>query len=109
MSIKRQPTSSEAARFRAFVNATTDAERSWSAFVDFENTIEAAAVAAAMMNLDNEPGFEQEHAFLAHVVAEMFYRIIKRVDLGAIMANAEGVGLAIRYGIVSARPDGLDH
>lgn len=98
------------ARFRTFMAATSDDERDWIAFLEFEQAIERAAQCAAIVNpFDDSDSNVRERDVLRTPVAEMFFRALAReVNLGPLMANAESIGYAIRFGLVEATPQGLD-
>lgn len=99
----------EDARFRAFREATVSRERDWIAFCEFSEASHNAAVCAAMINLydgGEHGGRELRHLELA--ISEMLFRVLPRVELGAILGQVEGIGYAIRYGIIAVSPDALD-
>jgi hypothetical protein len=45
---------------------------------------------------------------LEAVLTEMLGRVLPRVDLGTLIARSEGIGYALRYGIIAATGDALD-
>lgn len=98
------------ARLTAFLQSTEQHERDWIAFLEFEQAIQNAATNAAMFNMyDNDPGSDRELAALKLAVGGMFYRVLSRVDLGVILADAEGIGYAIRFGVINPTREALDH
>lgn len=99
----------EEARLAAFMDATEADERDWIAFLEFEDAIRRAGHCAALVNPFDDPSSNvRERRTLAQPIAEMFFRALKRVSLGVLLANAEGIGYAIRFGIVEVTPDGLE-
>ena len=38
----------------------------------------------------------------------MLFRVLPRVGLGVLIADAEGIGYALRYGVIEPKPDALD-
>lgn len=68
-------------------------ERDWSAFLGFETAIHNAVMCAGMINLyDGGEEGDREHAALKLALGAMFFRVLPRVELGTIMAEAEGIG-----------------
>lgn len=43
------------------------------------------------------------------VISQMLCRVLPKVDLGTILAEIEGIGYAIRYGLIRATPEALDY
>src|SRR5262245_45785215 len=96
-------------RFSAFVGSTEPDERDWMAFCVFERAIESATDFAAMVNRYADfKAREREEAVLRQPIGEMLFRVLPRVGLGAIVANAEGLGYALRYGVIDPKPTALD-
>jgi hypothetical protein len=96
-------------RFNAFVGSTEPDERDWMAFCVFERAIESATDFAAMVNpYADFKAREREEAVLRQPIGEMLFRVLPRVGLGAIVANAEGIGYALRYGVIEPKATALD-
>ena len=96
-------------RFSAFVSSTEPEERDWMAFCVFERAVESATDFAAMVNpYADFKAREREEAFLRQPIGEMLFRVLPRVGLGAIVANAEGIGYALRYGVIEPKATALD-
>jgi hypothetical protein len=97
------------ARFAAFVEGTEPNERDWIAFLEFEEAAHNAASTARLTNMyDNEPGGDREFADLKLALTAMFFRVLPKVDLGVLIADAEGIGYALRYGVIEQKPTALD-
>lgn len=104
------PTNEEAqeARFRAFVRSTTRDERDWISFLEFEQAVHRVADRAAIVNPFDDPHHNvREIEDLEGPVGEMLFAGLKRLSLGMILANAEGIGHALRFGLIEAKRDGL--
>lgn len=100
---------STGARFKVFMAATSDEERNWIAFHAFEDVIREAAEAASLVNkYDNSTAGERELAMLHPAVSAMLYRLLPKVGVNNIQANAYGIGYALRYGVIELGPDALD-
>ena len=99
----------EQARFEAFVETTLPDERDCIAFREFEVAIIKATECASMIDpYDGSLEGEREHAALKLAMSGMLYRVLPRVDLGVIIADAEGIGYALRYGIIEPKREALD-
>jgi hypothetical protein len=99
----------EQARFAAFIEGTAADERDWIAFLEFDRAIHDAAGCAAMSNLyDGGREANREHADLKLALGAMLFRVLPRVDLGVLIADAEGIGYAVRFGLIEPKPDALD-
>lgn len=99
----------EDARFNAFRQSTETNERDWIAFLEFERAIQNAASCAGLINLyDGGDEGSRERSALELALGSMLFRVLPRVDLGTLIANVEGVGYALRYGIIEPRADALD-
>jgi hypothetical protein len=62
-----------------------------------------------MINLyDGGPEGDREHAALKLALGAMLYRVLPRVDLGVLIGEAEGIGYALRYGIIEPKREALD-
>jgi hypothetical protein len=96
-------------RFNAFITSTEEDERDWMAFCVFERAIDSTTDFAAMVNRYADfKAREREEAVLRQPIGEMLFRVLPRVGLGAIVANAEGLGYALRYGVIDAKATALD-
>jgi hypothetical protein len=42
-------------------------------------------------------------------ITELLFGLLGRIPLAAVLAHADGIGYAIRYGIVEPRKGALDH
>ena len=99
----------EQARFAAFVETTLPDERDCIAFREFEVAIIKATECASMIDpYDGGLDGEREHAALKLALSGMLYRVLPRVDLGVLIANAAGIGYALRYGIIEPHREALD-
>jgi hypothetical protein len=104
------PTNQEAqeARFKVFVRTTTRDERDWISFLELEQAIHRVADRAAIVNPFDDPNHNvREIEELEGPVGEMLFAGLKRLSLGMILANAEGIGHALRFGLIEAKRDGL--
>lgn len=96
-------------RFDAFVGSTEPDERDWMAFCMFERAIDSATDFAAMVNpYADFKAREREEAVLRQPIGDMLFRVLPRVGLEAIVANAEGIGYAVRYGVIELKATALD-
>jgi hypothetical protein len=101
--------SAKQARFAAFVETTLPDERDCIAFREFEAAIYNATECATMINpYDGGLESEREHAALQLALDGMLFRVLPRVDLGVIIADAEGIGYALCYGIIEPSREALD-
>lgn len=99
----------ERARFAAFVETTLPDERDCIAFREFEVAIIKATECASMIDpYDGGRDGEREHAALKLALSGMLYRVLPRVGLGVLIANAAGIGYALRYGIIESNREALD-
>ena len=99
----------EQARFTAFIENTLPDERDCVAFREFEVAIINATECASMIDpYDGGIESEREHAALKPALSEMLYRVLPRVNLGVLLANATGIGYALRYGIIEPHREALD-
>ena len=100
----------ELLRFTTFVEMTDQQARDHVAFAEFADMIHSAAQCAVMSDADDggdhaEREFEEMH----RAMTDMLFGLLARMPLAAVLNNAEGVGYAIRYGIVESRKGALDH
>ena len=99
----------EEARFRAFVESTTQDERDWIAFLEFQEAAHRATMVATLANpYDADEGYSRESQGLRLALSEMLFRVLPRVDLGVVLAEVEGIGYALRFGLIPQRADALD-
>lgn len=99
----------EQARFAAFIENTLPDERDCVAFREFEVAIINATECASMIDpYDGGLEGEREHAALRLALSGMLYRVLPRVNLGVLLANAAGIGYALRYGIIEPNREALD-
>lgn len=100
----------ELLRFQTFVEMTDQHARDHVAFAEFADMIHSAAQCAVMSNQDD--GSDQaarELGEMHRAMSELLFGLLARMPLDAVLANAEGIGYAIRYGIVEPRKGALDH
>lgn len=100
----------DAEEFRTFVEMTDTEARDQVAFAEFASNIRSAVQCAVMSNAsdsgDREAGELEE---MQRAIAELLYGLLARLPLAAVLAHADGVGYAIRYGILEPRKGALDH
>jgi hypothetical protein len=102
-------TDAEDARFRAFVEATSQDDRDRVAFARFEEAVEEVSDHAALVNpIDDGREYSREQAYLQSPVWSMLHRVLPRIGLEAVCANTRGLGWAIRYGVIEAGASALD-
>ena len=99
----------EELRFKAFLSATSAEARDWIAYLEFEEAIREASKSAAMVNA-YDGGHEgvRELDVLELAASEMFFNVLSSVDLGTILANVHGVGLAVRFGVIEPKAEAVD-
>jgi hypothetical protein len=87
----------EQARFAAFIENTLPDERDCVAFREFEAAIINATECASMIDpYDGGLEGEGEHAALKLALSGMLYKVLPRVNLGVLLANAAGICYALR-------------
>jgi len=102
-------TDAREARYQAFLDCTTQAERDWIAFLEFEEAANTAADRAALVNpFDDPTNNVRETQGLEVSIGQMLFRAVGRIGLGPLLADAERIGIAVRFGLLEAKPDGLD-
>lgn len=99
----------EEARFRTFVEMTDKEARDQVAFAEFASMIHSAAQCAVMSKAQDGDYAQREFDEMHRAIAELLFGLLGRIPLVAVLANADGVGYAIRYGIVGPRKGALDH
>lgn len=98
-----------AAEFRTFVEMSDTEARDQAAFATFASNIRSAVQCAVMSNASD--GGERgagEFEEMQRTIAELLYGLLPRLPLAAVLANADGIGYAIRYGILQPRKGALD-
>ena len=99
----------EELRFKAFLSATSAEARDWIAYLEFEEAIREASRSAAMVNVyDAGPEGDRERCALELAFTEILFNALSCVDLGTIIANAHGVGLAVRFGVIDPKAESVD-
>lgn len=100
----------DAAEFRSFVEMTDTEARGQVEFAEFASNIRSAVQCAMMSNAsDGSDRAAREFEEMQRVMAELLYGLLDRLPLAAVLAHADGVGYAIRYGILEPRKGALDH
>lgn len=96
--------------FRAFVEMTDTEARNQVAFAEFASNVRSAAQCAVVSN-PSAGGEQAAHEFeeMQRAITELLFGLLTRIPLAAVLANADGIGYAIRYGIVEPRKGALDH
>ena len=99
----------EQLRFQAFLSATSAEARDWIAYLEFEEAIREASRSAAMVSVfDAGPEGDRERCALELAFSEILFNALSCVDLGTIIANAHGVGLAVRFGVIDPKAESVD-
>ena len=99
----------EDVRFETFLSATSSESRDLVAYLAFEEAIREASKSAAMVNAyDGGQEGVRELDVLELVFSEMFFNVLSSVDLGTIIANVHGVGLAVLYGVIEPTAEAVD-
>ena len=100
----------EVRRFQAFLDTTDQQARDHVAFAEFADMIRNAAQCAVMSNGSDGGGQATRDSEAMHrAMTELLFGLLPRIPLGAVLENAEGIGYAIRYGILEPRTGALDH
>jgi len=100
----------ELQRFQAFVELTDQDARDQVAFAEFASMIHGAAQCAVMSKAhDGGDHTAREFEEMHRAMTEMLFGLVARIPLAAILANADGIGYAVRYGLVEPRKGALDH
>jgi len=100
----------ELLRFNTFVKMTDQQARDQAAFAEFASMIESASQCAVMSNAyDGGDQAARELEEMHRAVTELLFGLLTRIPLADVLANAEGIGYAVRYGIVEPRKGALDH
>jgi hypothetical protein len=100
----------DAEEFRTFLDMTDTEARDQVAFAEFTSNIRSA-VQCAMVSTASDGGdcAARELEEMQRAIAELLYGLLGRIPLAAVLAHADGVGYAIRYGILEPRKGALDH
>ena len=100
----------EELRFRTFLDMTDKEARDQVAFAEFAKMVHSAAQCAMSSSpSDGGEGAAPEFDEMHRAVTELLFGLLGRIPLAAVLANADGVGYAIRYGILEPRKGALDH
>lgn len=100
----------EEVRFRSFLEMTDKEARDQVAFDEFASmTHRAAQCAVASNRSDGGHDADREFDEMHRTITELLFGLLGRIPLAAVLANADGVGYAIRYGILEPRKGALDH
>jgi hypothetical protein len=100
----------DADEFRAFVEMTDTEARDQAAFAEFASSIRNAVHCAVMSNTsDGRDHAAREFEEMQSAIGELLYGLLPRLPLAAVLASADGIGYAIRYGILEPRKGALDH
>lgn len=96
--------------FRAFVEMTDTEARDQVAFAEFASNVRSAAQCAVISNpYAGGDGAAREFEAMQRAITELLFGLLARIPLAAVLANADGIGYAIRYGILEPRKGALDH
>ena len=100
----------DAEEYRAFVEMTDKDARDQVAFAEFASNVRSAVQCAVMSNVyDGTDRAAREFEEMHRTITELLSGLLARLPLAAVLANADGIGYAIRYGIVEPRKGALDH
>jgi hypothetical protein len=103
-------TKAENARFQAFLKATEQEERDWIAFCEFEQAVDEVTHCASLVNpFDDSDNFERERGGMKPAVWEMLLRLLPKAGLGIVVTSTAELGYALKFGLVPATPQALDH
>jgi hypothetical protein len=96
--------------FRAFVEMTDTEARDQVAFAEFASNVRSAAQCAVISNpYAGGDDAAREFEAMQRAITELLFGLLARIPLAAVLANADGIGYAIRYGILEPRKGALDH
>ena len=96
--------------FRTFLEMTDKEARDHVAFAEFASNVHSAAQCAVVSNVhDGGDQAAREFEEMHRALTELLFGLLARIPLAAVLANADGIGYAIRYGIVEPRKGALDH
>jgi hypothetical protein len=100
----------EVQRFQAFNELTDQEARDQVAFAEFASKIHGAAQCAVTSDAhDGADHAAREFEEMHRAMTELLFGLVPRIPLAAVLANADGIGYAIRYGLVEPRKGALDH
>ena len=100
----------EELQFRAFVEMTDKEARDQVAFAEFASmTHSAAQCAVSSTAADGSDRADREFEEMHRAIAELLFGLLGRIPLAAVLANADGIGYAIRYGVLQPHKGALDH
>ena len=96
--------------FRTFVEMTDKEARDQVAFAEFASNVRSAAQCAVISNpYGGGDRAAREFEDMQRAITELLFGLLTRIPLAAVLANADGIGYAIRYGILEPRKGALDH
>ena len=96
--------------FRSFIEMTDKEARDQVAFAEFASNVRSAAECAVVSNSPDGGDYAvREVEDMHRTITELLFGLLTRIPLPAVLANADGIGYAIRYGILEARKGALDH
>ena len=100
----------EELRFRAFVEMTDKEARDQVAYAEFASMVHSAAQ-CAVKSTESDGGDHTDREFdeMHRAITELLFGLLGRIPLAAVLENADGVGYAIRYGMLEPRKGALDH
>lgn len=100
----------EELRFRTFVEMTDKEARDQLAYAEFASMVHSAAQCAVKTAAsDGGDHADREFDEMHRAITELLFGLLGRIPLAAVLASADGVGYAVRYGIVEPRKGALDH
>jgi hypothetical protein len=96
--------------FQAFVEMTDTEARDQVAFAEFASNVRSAAQCAVISNpYAGDDRAARDFEEMQRAITELLFGLLTRIPLAAVLANADGIGYAIRYGILEPRKGALDH
>jgi hypothetical protein len=100
----------EELRFRTFLEMTDKEARDQVAYAEFASMVHSAAQCAVRTTAsDGGDHTGREFDEMHSAITELLFGLLGRIPLDAVLANADGVGYAIRYGMLEPRKGALDH
>jgi hypothetical protein len=99
----------ELQRFQAFVELPDQDARDQVAYAEFAGMIHGAAQCAMSNAQEGGDHAAREFEEMHRAMTELLFGLVARIPLAAVLANADGIGYAIRYGLVEPRKGALDH
>lgn len=96
--------------FQAFVEMTDKEARDQVAFAEFASNVRSAAQCAVISNpYAGGDRAAREFEEMQRAITELLFGLLSRIPLAAVLAHADGIGYAIRYGMLEPRKGALDH